>query len=1184
MIKSKDPSDAAERLRAIDPGCSFIVQAPAGSGKTGLLIQRYLRLLVCVNEPEEIVAITFTRKAAAEMRERIVKALDAATGADHPGNAFDKLTYELATAVILHDQRSGWKLVENPMRLRIQTIDALCASLTHQMPVLSKFGSQPEVSDNVHKLYREAARATIALLDQDSDVADDVAILLEHLDNDIARIESLLASMLARRDHWLRHIHGKRKTRDELEASLRSIRNKKVAQLHRLLPDEVHQELLALLRYAAANLTAEQKTSVLVSCDGLESLPNNVDQCCGIAELLLKTDGQWRDRVDARQGFPAGKTKIEKETAGAWKERFLKLLERLKSNQPVQRLLCDIRSLPPPAYNEAQWKILGTITRLLPLAVAQLKIIFQMTGQVDFTEIMQSALAALCESEKPTDLALALDYRIKHILVDEFQDTSISQYRLIEKLIAGWEPGDGRSLFAVGDPMQSIYRFREAEVGLFLQARQTGIGHIDLHPITLRSNFRSQRGIVDWVNDTFKQIMPVTEDVTVGAVTYAPARAMHDALENAAVTVHPAFENDRVAEAEKVLEVIVRARQSYPADSIAVLVRNRSHLSEIVASFQSYGLRFHAVDIDALSQKTVVQDLLMLTRALLDPADRLAWLAILRAPWCGLQLDDLQALVSIQAVQSGLQSEQQPQTILELINEKEAYPYLSFDGAKRLKVIAKLLTQCINNRYKQSLRATVEAVWLTLGGPGCVEIQHRMNLISENQILQFKPEKLKTGTLNDAMVYLDYLEAHECACNITDWDEFEAGLSRLFAAPDSEAGDCLQIMTIHKAKGLEFDTVLLPGLGYSSRNNERQLLRWMEQPRQTQQPDAGQNSISTSDVDLFLAPIQRSGKENDAINSWLESLEREKEEYEVERLLYVAATRAKKYLHLFGHVSVNEQNTKSGQSIPLQPRAGSLLNRLWPAVGDIYINAAGHSKADSTESLKRRVESEVKINIDQSIIRLESGWQLPEAPARIDWQSTEDTGETESTVEFSWAGEIAKRVGSVVHRWLQQIAEDKLQGWTVHRIYTLRKKIINGLLMKGINKENDVLEQAVERVVIALINSITDKRGQWILGEQLDAQNEFKLTRTINGKAAEFVIDRTFCDDHGVRWIIDYKTSSHEGSGLEEFLDREQERYTYQLNSYAALFQKLEKRPTCLGLYFPMMPGWRTWVYSGNNS
>ena len=866
MTDSQKIPDADERRRAIDPAFSFIVQAPAGSGKTGLLIQRYLKLLTCVDDPEEIVAITFTRKAAAEMRERILNALETVqSNANSSENSFEQLTHKLAAAALQRDRQAGWHLIDNPMRLRIQTIDSLCATLTRQMPILSKFGSQPETTENAQMLYLEAARATVGLLNQQHEISDDIELMLEYLDNDLARLENLLAEMLARRDHWLRHIHGK--TREELEASLVNVRRHAVNRLCRLLPGALHDDLLALVRYAAANLLAAQKTSAITICKDLARLPDSVDAWCGIAELLLKADGEWRDKIDARQGFPAGKTKAEKETAKVWKVRLTQFIERIKTDGHLCCALHEIRQLPPPVYSDNQWHILGSITRLLPHTVAQLKIIFQLTGQVDFTEVSQSALLALGDPDEPTDLALALDYRIKHMLIDEFQDTSISQYQLIEKLVAAWEPGDGRSLFLVGDPMQSIYRFREAEVGLFLQARQSGIGNIDLLPITLSSNFRSQRGIVNWVNNTFNEIMPDYEDVAVGAVAYSTSIAVRKDVDGPAVTIHPTFEKDRTAEAEEVVEVIVQSRQRHPQDSIAVLVRNRSHLSEIVACMQSAGLRFHAVEIEALNQKPVVMDLLMLTRALLNPADRLAWLAVLRAPWCGLRLDDLQALVSMQERDHYEQKQPKTGTVWEMINDENCWQTVSHDGTERLERIRKVFLQCMQHRYRQSLRTTVEAAWQALGGPGCIGKNKKSIAQNDNQDEHGVQRKCGVNTLNDAMTFFDYLEQHESAGNIVDFASFEEGLTRLYASADFEADKSIQVMTIHKSKGLEFDMVVLPGLGFTPRNREKQLLKWMELPRYDCKDVFGWDAFDTNESDLFLAPIQETGKENDSIQS-----------------------------------------------------------------------------------------------------------------------------------------------------------------------------------------------------------------------------------------------------------------------------------------------------------------------------
>src|SRR5207253_1125382 len=123
----------------------------------------------------------------------------------------------------------------------------------------------------------------------------------------------------------------------------------------------------------------------------------------------------------------------------------------------------------------------------------------------DFTEFAHGALEALGSVDDPSDLLLSLDQKISHVLVDEFQDTSLSQFELLTKLTSGWQEGDGRTLFLVGDPMQSIYRFREAEVSLFLQAKHSGLGSVKLEPIELSTNRRSQEGLAKWFNESCRR-------------------------------------------------------------------------------------------------------------------------------------------------------------------------------------------------------------------------------------------------------------------------------------------------------------------------------------------------------------------------------------------------------------------------------------------------------------------------------------------------------------------------------------------------------------------------------------------------------------------------------------------------------------------------------------------------------
>jgi ATP-dependent exoDNAse (exonuclease V) beta subunit len=584
------------------------------------------------------------------------------------------------------------------------------------------------------------------------------------------------------------------------------------------------------------------------------------------------------------------------------------------------------------------------------------------------------------------------------------------------------------------------------------------------------------------------------------------------------VSVHAFFDGDTVAEGARVCEIAAAAlaepgRDPRKPATVAILVRNRSHLLEITPRLREAKLAFRAVEIESLGHRPVVRDLLALTRALSHLADRTAWLAILRAPWCGLTLADLLALAE----------GDEATTLWDAMRDPVRLAALSADACVRLARTHAILERSLSHRRRSSLRDCVEGAWLALGGPACVE----------------------SGTdLEDAEIYLDHLESVEEAGALGDSAAFEETVAGLFALPDLAAPDCLQVMTIHKAKGLEFDTVIVPGLGAGGRSDERKLFLWMETPESS----------------LLLAPINPTGSKGDATYELIRALDKRKAEHEMGRLLYVAATRARRRLHLLGDVKRDPAG-----AVKEAPK-GSLLAKLWPVVAPSF-DVPGARRAPSSAA------AAVPPHLQGALRRLAIDKLAYETPAAAQWLAPAETPAYDD-IEFSWVGDTARRVGSVVHRWLQRIAEDEAVGWTRKRIEKERDAIRNELAARGVVESE--LAGACDRVVQALASSIEDPRGKWLLGPQRNARSEYRLSAMIDGVARVVVIDRVFEDLAGT-WIVDYKTGGHEGADLERFLADEENRYRAQLERYAVALGKADARRA---LYFPLLKGWREWTRS----
>ena len=657
--------------------------------------------------------------------------------------------------------------------------------------------------------------------------------------------------------------------------------------------------------------------------------------------------------------------------------------------------------------------------------------------------------------------------------------------------------------------MQSIYGFREAEVAFFLEAQERGeVCGLPVERLNLRRNFRSQAGIVDWCNDTFAQVLGRVGDPARGVVRFEPAVAVHPACEG----LVPAVElfDDPAAEAARAVALVREAQAAGPG-SIAILVRARTHLAALLPVLRRESIAFAAVELDLLSQRQAVLDLAALTHALLQPADRAAWLAVLRAPWCGLTLADLLALGEVVGpYRDG--------AVPNAFDDLDAIAGLSGDGRQRLERALEALRPAIEARGQASVADRVRGAWLALGGPACLD---------------------DALDLDAAALYFDLLSAHERAGDVPDWDAFLAALDTLHASPATIATSGVQIMTMHKVKGLEFDTVILVGLAQEGRKGDAALLRWRRRA-------AG----------LLIAPAKSRGGDTDPVYRYLARLDADEEDAELGRLLYVACTRARTRLHLVAAPGTRLDGD-AGALRWCEPAASSSLAKLWPAIAPelpLLAAAGGAPPAGEPPPLRR-------LPLDVSLAEPEP------ALASVALASRRDL----ATPPFDWARETTRRIGTIAHRLLARIADDGLHAWPPGRIESLATRVRADLASVGFAA--DELPAATARVLDAVRNTLADAQGRWLFDPGHDeARSEWALSGVDRGEIVRVVVDRTFVAD-GERWIVDFKTGTHEGGDVSAFLDSEVERYRETMTRYARMMQGLDGRPVRVALYYPLVEG-----------
>ncbi len=1116
------PPDQDQREYAIDPRRSVLVRAPAGSGKTGVLLLRYLNCLLTVAAPEQVVAITFTNKAAGEIRERVISALrrGASEASEQvPDNAFDADVQRIVAEVLARDRELQWRLLENSGRLRIQTFDSFCASLTRRLPLLSGLGAARPLNDpNV--VYREAILALFRQIDEpgcDAELKGALLRLLAYGSNRIESLIPLLSALLAKRDQWQRDILSG--DIDEMEAALRE----EVA--------EVFEQSWQTLRELGVNALVEAfiESSGVVedhawAADLRDAGQLGIEQfhlVQMLADTILNNDGGL---YGTRSLHYAGFKKGQPGTDGV--RQWLDELTQAGASERASACLQLLRTLPPAQLPESSRQQVADFRIALLHLLAYLRLAFEQHGGVDFGEIAQRAIYALRQDDDDVGDALLEEERIQHILVDEMQDTSVSQIDLLSQLCQHWQEGDGRSVFFCGDLQQSIYAFRGSLVSLFdeLIQRQRFAGR-PIQLLQLQANFRSSPDLVNWVNQGFKTLF------TDRGRYYAPAIPQRvnpgDVQVHAMLQAEGVKAGDQAAqrEAELIVEIIQRVQaeddRKGRVSSIGILVRNRSHLARILPALKQADIAFSGQDIDSLANTAAILDFTALLRALWHEADNVAWTRLLRAGFVGLSWEDIRLL-------------RRPGGLLRdvVMGSLEAIP-LSAAGRDAVQRLAAIIAQLEQHPESRDLRWALRSAWYELGGPACVGAAESVDV---ERVLALLDEFAPAGILQDI-------------------GGFERAVAALFATPPSAS---VELMTVHKSKGLEFDVVLLPGLGRRGRNSESPLLVWRRmQGHMVFAPKPGEAAVpdrSTADA----AAEQR-------LYRYLDGAHREELEAELDRQIYVALTRARRELHLFGLAAVDKKGDVTAEK-------SSCLAHLWPVLAPAFEGGAGIQPAHVFDVADPEQAMRVPLAPGLAALKISLGdfYQPRSTPVSALQQAQRFTENAllEDNIEQRAMGivfhELMEHIGRTgdLDRWLEMSPTRRAGLQT-----TVQQRLRHHCHPEpGLNDNAD-------QVIALLDNTLSCETGRWILGSYQWQGSEQTLRRLMEGRWQTLILDRVFIErrpDNTERcWIVDYKTAHAQGA-VDRFLADQADRYRQKMNLYReALRETGVECPVFAALYFP---------------
>ena len=979
---------------------------------------------------------------------------------------------ELATAVMHLSNKHSWDILQSPDKIRICTIDSLCHEIASSAETSTI--ENLSISPDPEQLY---ISAIVDMLSNYSGAPWEAAVIevLNHIGNDFEKLQKLLTEMLRSRDIWLPLISATNDEQGLKNAMLKSIKSRNDNIIELLKTHFPTQLLEDAKKFFGLYLAAK-------SIDEAIDLPGDNNWKL-FADFILTTQNTVRKTANKDTGIAAAASasnKQEKEELKLLKLEANSFFAQIAEESYFIKLLIMLRHIPTEFYTATEWQDLKNIMQIMPIAAAYLNLTFERHAACDFIAINLACSEALGPANSHSDLAISLSNNIRHILVDEFQDTSLSQLELLKKLTISWEEHEEKSLFLVGDPMQSIYKFRQADVAIFLSLIDNNLGNIKLNHLSLSVNFRSTNKVVAWVNSLFSALFSEQHIPNSGQVNFSKAEAYNtdDAggVEfNITMDADDNYQNELIA--KQITELLPKK------ESIAVLVRSRNHLHDLSAIFDKYNISYIQEDIIPLTKIQAAIDIAHLHLALANFSNKISWLSLLSSPLCGLKYQSIHLLAS----------NTKHLTVWEAITRENKLPE---DEANRLKYFLSIISHALQKKGTINNAMWLESTWISLGGPNFLKTDPIANSISK-------------------------LFHNLATMNIpASWDQWQQLLSRQYLANESSAE--VAIMTIHKAKGLEFDHVFLPAFNKKPPAHKSSLLNW-----------------SAETNNLIISPIASDSSNKSEINNYLNYIAKLQNTNEDIRVLYVAATRAKKHLYIYANAKTDNENNIAISS------NSSFISLAWDHINKNTINYFTSNTSSHKEPQ----------NHTESIVTLEHLQNTALTTNINTYHHTDVFGEDNYyTIR-----------GTIIHKYIEKIANLNTNISSIN-IAEITSNLVADITESTLDRN---LIKQMKTEIIAITHDFTQTPfAAWILDpEHKMCHNEYAITIKKSGVIKNIVIDRTFIDNNNDRWIIDYKTTSEKPLDFESFAAEQKNKYYKQLLEYAQAFRSENRNIICC-LYF----------------